>query len=171
MAGFGTAALARLLAATATAIRAEVEALPEAVHGWHPAPGEWCVNEVLGHLVEAERRGFAGRIRLLLEADEPRLETWDQEAVPRARRDCGRPGGEVLAELLAERVMSVELVQGLSEESLDRGGHHVTVGYVTVHELLQEWVHHDRNHLKQLLANVQAYVWEGMGNTRRFSDL
>jgi hypothetical protein len=171
MAGFDVAAVARLLAAGATAIRAEVEGLPEAVHGWHPAPGEWCVNEVLGHLLEAERRGFAGRIRLLLEADEPRLETWDQEAVARARQDCGRPGSEVLAELLAERVMSVELVQGLSAESLARGGDHVTVGRVTVHELLQEWVHHDRNHLKQLLANVQAYAWEGMGNTRRFTDV
>ena len=171
MAGFEVAAVARLLAAAAAEIRAEVEGLPEAVHGWHPAPGEWCVNEVLGHLVEAERRGFAGRVRRLLEADEPRLETWDQEAVARERQDCSRPGGEVLAELLAERVLSVELVGALSAESLARGGEHVTVGHVTVRELLQEWVHHDRNHLRQVLANVQAYAWEGMGNTRRFSDL
>lgn len=33
---------------------------------WHPAEGEWCVNEVLGHLIEAEARGFAGRIRQIL---------------------------------------------------------------------------------------------------------
>jgi hypothetical protein len=171
MAGFGVASVARLLEAGATSLRAEVEGLPEAVHGWHPAPGQWCVNEVLGHLLEAERRGFAGRIRLLMEADDPRLETWDQEAVARERRDCTRPGAQVLAELLAERVMSVELVKGLSEESLERGGRHVTVGQVTIRELLQEWVHHDRNHLRQLLANVQAYAWEGMGNTRRFSDV
>jgi len=171
MAGFEVDAVARLLGACATAIRTEVEALPDAVHGWHPASGEWCVNEVLGHRLEAERRGFAGRIRLLLESDAPRLETWDQEAVTRARGDCERPVGQLLAEFLAERVMSVELVQALSQESLDRGGEHVTVGHVTVRELLQEWVHHDRNHLKQLLANVQAYAWEGMGNTRRFSDV
>jgi hypothetical protein len=129
------------------------------------------VNEVLGHLLEAERRGFAGRIRLILEKDRPRLETWDQLAVAGDRGDCARPGREVMAELLAERVISVELVEGLSEESLDRGGEHVTVGPVTVRELLQEWVHHDRNHVKQMLANVQAYAWEAMGNTRRFSDV
>jgi len=76
-----------------------------------------------------------------------------------------------MAEFLAERVISVELVKGLSAESLNRGGHHATVGPITVRELLQEWVHHDRNHLKQLLANVQDYAWQAMGNTRRFSDV
>jgi len=171
MAGFGVDAVARLLASTADSIRVEVEALPEEVRQWRPAPGEWCVNEVLGHLLEAERRGFAGRIRLLLEQDGPRLETWDQEAVAGDRGDCARPGLEVMAEFLAERVISVELVEGLSAESLARGGEHVTVGPVTVRELLQEWVHHDRNHLKQVLANVQAYAWEAMGNTRRFTDV
>ena len=169
--GYSPAAVARLLAATATELRNEVEALPDEVRGWHPAPGEWCVNEVLGHLVEAERRGFAGRIRIILDQDQPRLETWDQEAVTRARDDCDRPGDQVLAELLAERVLSVELVEGLSEESLDRGAEHVTIGPVTVRELLQEWVHHDRNHMKQILSNVQAYAWAAMGNTRKFSDV
>lgn len=38
-----------------------------------------------------------------------------------------------------------------------------------VRDLLQEWVHHDRNHVRQALANVQAYVWPAMGNTQRFS--
>jgi hypothetical protein len=31
-------------------------------------------------------------------------------------------------------------------------------------------MHHDRNHLRQLLANVQAGVWPHMGNAQRFSD-
>ncbi len=171
MAGFQTPAVARLLASSAAELRREVEALPEDVRRWHPAPGEWCVNEVLGHLVEAERRGFSGRIRILLDEDSPRLEEWDQEAVARGRHDCERPGDQVLAELLAERVLSVELVEGLAEESLARGGTHPSIGPVTVRELLQEWVHHDRSHLKQVLSNVQAYAWEGMGSTRKFSDV
>jgi len=171
MPGFAPAAVARLLASTAAELKSEVDALPEEVRRWHPTPGEWCVNEVVGHLVEAERRGFSGRIRIILDGDNPRLETWDQVAVTGARHDCERPGDEVLAELLAERVLSVELVEGLAEESLKRGGNHVTIGPVTVGELLQEWVHHDRNHLKQVLSNVQAYAWQAMGNTRKFSDV
>ena len=38
-----------------------------------------------------------------------------------------------------------------------------------VDELLGEWVHHDRNHVRQLLAVTQARVWGQMGNARRFS--
>jgi hypothetical protein len=166
-----TAEIADLLEATLATVEAEVGALPEPVLVWHPAEGEWCVNEVLGHLIEAERRGFAGRVRELLDANEisPRLATWDQAAVARARQDCDRPSPEVLRELVALRRSSVALVRELRPADLDRGGEHPTVGHLSVEDILQEWVHHDRNHVRQALANVQAYVWPAMGNAQRFS--
>jgi hypothetical protein len=37
-----------------------------------------------------------------------------------------------------------------------------------VKDLLQEWVHHDRNHTKQLLAVVQERVYPHMGNSQKF---
>jgi hypothetical protein len=43
------------------------------------------------------------------------------------------------------------------------------VGFLTVGDLLHEWVHHDRNHIRQMLANVQACAWPHMGNAQRFS--
>jgi hypothetical protein len=39
---------------------------------------------------------------------------------------------------------------------------------MTVENLLHEWLHHDRNHFRQLQANVQAYVWPTMGNCQKF---
>jgi len=36
---------------------------------WRPAPGEWCVNEVVGHLIEADRQSFMIRIKGMLEAE------------------------------------------------------------------------------------------------------
>src|SRR6266850_4003096 len=94
---------ARLLESAGAMIRAEFAAMTEAVLVWHPAPGEWCVKEVLGHLIETERRGFAGRIRIILAGQEPRLEGWDQNAVAKARRDCERDGRELLGELATMR--------------------------------------------------------------------
>jgi hypothetical protein len=32
-----------------------------------------------------------------------------------------------------------------------------------------ERVHHDRNHFKQMLTNVQGYAWAQMGNAQKFS--
>src|SRR5262249_36220842 len=113
--------------------------------------------------------GFAGRIRVILAGQEPRLEGWDQNAVATARRDCERDGRALLGELTAMRDDSARLVEGLTGDDLARGGEHPTVGRVTVTDLLNEWIHHDRNHVRQILANVQAYVWPHMGNAQRFS--
>jgi hypothetical protein len=163
--------VAALLRAQATAIRAETAALGDALCRWRPAEGEWCVNEVIGHLIEAERRGFNGRIRTMLAEDEPNLQSWDQEAVARERRDHERAGRDLVAEFETLRQDSAQLVEGLRPDQLDRAGHHPLVGRVAVRDLLNEWVHHDRNHVKQMFSNVQAYVWPRMGNARRFSDL
>jgi len=77
--------VAALLQATGTQLAAELGALPEAVLRHHPAPGEWCAKEVLGHLIEAERRGFAGRIRTLLAEDRPTFVGWEPADVGRRR--------------------------------------------------------------------------------------
>ena len=53
---------------------------------------------------------------------------------------------------------------------LDRAGIHERVGRLTVNDLLHEWVHHDRAHLKQILGNVQAYVWPEMGGAQAFVE-
>jgi hypothetical protein len=163
------AEVARLLPATVPTLRAELAALPDRVLAWHPAPDEWCVKEVLGHLIESERRGFAGRIRIILAGDTPALEGWDPATVARARGDCARPAAALLDELATLREESASLVGRLIAADLDRAGRHPTVGPLRVGELLQEWVHHDRNHVRQALANVQAYVWPAMGNAQKFS--
>ena len=161
--------IAALLEAAMATLSAELGALPERVVAWHPAAGEWCAKEVVGHLVETERRGFAGRIRIILGADRPALQGWDQNEVARARRDCARPIAGLLDELAGLRHDSVTLVSGLREPDLDRGGQHPKVGFLRVRDLLQEWVYHDRNHIRQALANVQAYVWPAMGNSQKFA--
>lgn len=162
-------AIAAMLRGAAATFAAEVRGLPDALLRWHPAEGEWCVKEVLGHIIEAERRGFAGRIRIILANDHPALQRWDQSEVARARQDCERAAGALVAELLQMREESAALTAGLRPEDLRRAGLHPVVGELTVSDLLQEWVHHDRNHLKQIMTNVQDYAWPHMGNAQKFS--
>jgi hypothetical protein len=167
--------IADLLAASGTTIAAEMAGLGPAA-GWRPAPGEWSANECVGHLIEAERRGFAGRIRRIVDAAHgdhpdlpPDLETWDPPAVAEARRDHLRESRELVDEFLALREDGVALVHTLAPADLPRSGLHPHVGLLRVDELLGEWIHHDRNHIRQLLAVTQARVWGQMGNARRFS--
>ena len=165
----GPRAVANALRAALLAVRVECTGLPATVLRWHPAPGEWCVLEVIGHLIEAEERGFAGRVRTLLAEADPQFRTWDQDGVARERRDCARDLAGILAEWTRLREASATLVEALHPADLARSGQHPSVGRLSVSDLLAEWVHHDRNHQRQILANVQAYVWPQMGNAQRFS--
>jgi len=164
-----TVQVAGLLRAARDHIVTELTALGDELARWRPASGEWSANECLGHLIEADRRGFAGRIRRMLAADGVAEQGWDQIAVAAARRDNDRTVVEILAEFEAGRTAAIALVDGLSSAKLERFAVHDRVGRVTVADLLHEWVFHDRNHIRQLLANAQARAWPAMGNARLFS--
>jgi hypothetical protein len=161
--------VADLLESSGQAFASTLNAITPGVASWHPAPGEWCVNEVVGHVIVTEKNGFEGRIRVILGADEPDLPKYDRDGLQKTRDDCARDPKALAQELLEVRGRSLDLIRSLSPEQIQRGGLHPDVGRLTVADLLHEWVHHDGNHLRQALANVQAYVWPNMGNARRFS--
>jgi hypothetical protein len=164
-----TAQIGQLLRASAAHITAELEALGDDWARWRPAPGEWSANEALGHIIEADRRGFAGRIRRILAEDGVAEQGWDQVAVAAERRDVERTVRDILHEFATGRRDGLELVGSLDDGDLDRHAIHDRVGRVTVRDLLHEWVFHDRNHIRQILANGQARAWPAMGNARKFS--
>src|SRR5258708_13761089 len=103
------AVAARMLTASGAAITAGLEGMPEEIAGWHPAPDEWCAKECLGHIVEAERRGFAGRIRQILESPGLPIKGWNQGEVQRQRADDQRALVDLLADFAAIRTESVRL--------------------------------------------------------------
>ncbi len=163
------ARIAGLLASTVALLQGETGSLTDAEARWHPAPGQWCVNEVLGHLVESDKRGFVGRITRAIERDRPREAPWDQIAVARERRDCDRMIQSLFMEWMGQRHGAIEMVRSLRDDQLARECVHGKVGVLSVRDLLHEWVHHDRSHTKQILSNVQALVWPHMGNARQFT--
>lgn len=158
-----------LLRAGAIHIETELRALGDEWARWRPATDEWSANEALGHIIEADRRGFAGRIGRILEVDGVEEAGWDQVAVAAERRDREKTVEGILGEFRAGRDAGLDLVGALSEADLERHAIHERVGRVTVRDLLHEWVFHDRNHIRQILANGQARAWHAMGNARRFS--
>ena len=164
-----SAEVAEVLEASGIGIASMLKALRPEIASWHPAQGEWCVNECVGHIIEAEKRGFAGRIRIILGAQDPDLPTWDRTSIAHARKDCDKKPSELAGEIAHVRGESVELIRSLKPEQLSRSGNHPEVGRLSIEELLHEWVHHDGNHFRQAVANIQANVWPRMGNAQKFS--
>ena len=161
-----TAQVAEYLEATCALIETELEALGDD-SAWHFDPKEWCANEVVGHLVEAEKRGFSGRVREIL-AGKEKTSSWDQEAVAKKRNDCARMGQSLWMEFMGVRNDSITLVRSLKPGDLGKGIEHPQVGRLTVRDLLHEWISHDRNHTRQLLQIGQERVWPHMGNSQKF---
>ncbi|GAC1334764.1 MAG: hypothetical protein NVSMB17_16860 [Candidatus Dormibacteria bacterium] len=122
-------------------------------------------------MLEAEARGFAGRIRRILESPGLHEAGWDQAQVQRDRNDDSRSLSELLESFSEMREGSLGLVESLMNTDLDKACIHAQVGELHVEDLLHEWVHHDQNHFRQILAIIQAYVWPAMGNGRRFAEV
>jgi hypothetical protein len=162
--------IAALIRATPQTLRQELHGLGAEVGQWRPAPDQWCINEVIGHLIEADRNGFDGRIRTILAADKPELKPWDIAGVVAKRQDCAGDVFDLIEALTVMREASAQMVAALTPDQLDRSGLHPQVGELRVVDLIYEWVHHDQNHLKQALSNLQAFVWPHMGNAQRFSE-
>lgn len=158
----------RLLQATATIVQAELAALPPGLASRHPQPGAWCVNEILGHFIGADRRGFCGRLRSMLDPTDPRHQSWERVWPERNEPDCGRDPAALLQEFLSLRAANIDLVAQLRPDDLWRSREDPR-GVIRVTDLLHDWVHHDRDHVRQLLANVQA-VWPHLGNAQRYDD-
>src|SRR3989442_14761110 len=91
--------------------------------GWHFDTKGWWANQVSGQIVEAERRGFGGRIREILSGKE-RTSAWDQAAVAKERNDCARMGQSLWMEFMGVRNDSVRLVQSLKPGDLGKGIEH-----------------------------------------------
>jgi hypothetical protein len=158
--------VAGYLEATCALIESELEALGYD-SAWHFDPKEWCANQVVGHLVEAEKRGFAGRIREIL-AGKQKTSSWDQAAIAKDRNDCARMGQSLWMEFMGIRNDSIKLVRSLKPADLGKSITHPMAGQLSVRDLLHEWVSHDRNHTRQLLQIGQERVWPHMGNSQKF---
>ena len=160
--------VAATLHATLVALTSLLGALPDAAARWRPAPGEWSIQETLGHLIETERRSFASRIREILAGPNPQFAEWDPDGVARERNDSAKELPALLAEFAALRTGGIALAGSLRPDDLRRSGRHPQIGSVSVEELLHEWVYHDCAHLRQMQTNVQDYVWPALGAAQKF---
>lgn len=88
---------------------------------WRPAPGEWNVTEIVGHLADSERV-FAFRAFWFVRNDPTPLPGMDQNAFMAAVDFASRPLADVVAEFVAVRRASLALLRNLDAAAWARGG-------------------------------------------------
>jgi hypothetical protein len=123
-----------------------------------PAPAEWSVLELLGHLVDAETV-MSGRYRWTISQDEPPLLGYDQDLwVTRLRHNDDQPQ-ELLAAFAPLRAANLRLWRRSSADDRARVAMHAERGPESYELMFRMLAGHDRFHLNQMrdtLRQVRA---------------
>ena len=127
-----------------------VKGLSEAQLRFKPRENVFSVLENVCHLRDIEVEGYAVRLRLMLETEDPALPDLDGSALARERRYNEQPFAPALETFLIARRGNLQRLAAAAEADLVRRGRFENVGDVTLGRLLELWVEHDRGHIQEL---------------------
>jgi hypothetical protein len=114
-----------------------------------PAPAEWSVMELLGHLADAEIV-MSARYRWAISQDEPPLLGYDQDLwVARLRHNDDQPD-ELLAMFSVLRAANLQLWRRSSADERRRVAMHAERGPESYELMFRMLAGHDRFHLNQM---------------------
>jgi hypothetical protein len=148
----GTSDPLEVMEATLATFRQRTAGLATEAVERRPAPREWSVAELLGHLWDAEI-AYAFRARAILAQDGPALIGYDQDAWATLARP---PFTELLDAFEALRTANLALARGTPEERWSRQGIHEERGPTSFRLLTETVAGHDRAHLLQLEQTIAA---------------
>jgi hypothetical protein len=158
LAGLGT------LAATPEILRALMEGLSEEDTVWKAALNRFSIAETLEHLSHVEGHCFRSRVERMVEAENPPIEEYDQDAFFAAGQYSGRSAEDSFDHFEEQRELNLEYLSGLPSSAAERIGTHASLGVITVSHLMNEWAFHDLGHIRQIAEIVRALkYYPGMG--------
>ena len=138
------------LARTPDELQQRLADLDEAQLHFKPNPEAFSVLENVCHLRDIEVEGYGRRLGLMLREDNPLLPDLDGAALARERAYNEQPLKPALDGFLSMRRRCLAILADLSAEEFMRRGQFEHAGEVTLAGLLELWVAHDREHLKEL---------------------
>lgn len=132
--------------------------LSEAQLRFKPRAEVFSVLENVCHLRDIEVEGYAVRLRLMLETEDPLLPDLDGSRLARERRYNEQPFAPALETFLIARRGNLQRLAAAGEADLERRGRFENVGHVTLGRLLELWAEHDRGHLQELDALLASLL-------------
>lgn len=135
-------------------LRGEVAGLTEQQLRFRPAPGQWSLKEVIGHL-----RDFAeidhDRLLRMITQERPVLPGYDQEALAREHNYQEADLQSILDELASIREQTVHVLTELVDANWARTGRHLERGTFSIRQHVDHLVEHEALHLEHVRALKQ----------------
>ncbi len=135
-----------VLASTPPVLRAMLGALPlEIVES--PGAEGWSAKDVVAHLLARHDDALVGRVRAMLDADDPLIPDIPDDTGMGALRS--RPVDDLCDDLASRRADATSWLRTLSDYHLRRGGRHQIAGPITIADILHHLAYHDLLHVSQ----------------------
>lgn len=136
---------------------------------WKPAMDRWSIGEVLAHMADVEVVGFRDRIQHMLDKENPRLESYDQNAAYASGKYSSGKAREQLKKFCHERDRTLSWLRYVPATMVARTGQHSDLGPITIGQLMNEWAFHDLGHIRQIteLYRSRAF-YPSMGSFQRY---
>lgn len=119
-----------------------------------PAPGEWSIKEVIGHLLDSERI-FAYRAVRIARGDTTPLPGYDPEALVGGTDFNSQPLKDLIAQFTLQRQANVLCLKALTEPELARRSE-VKGTLITVRAILYIIAGHTIHHFESLKTSYKV---------------
>lgn len=153
-----------------TSAEAKIKAMDKAEMNYKPSEKKWSKKEILGHLIDSAYNNHQRFLRAEKKGDLI-FEGYDQEEWVRKNKYQNRELGEVLSFWIQVNKHIMELVNGLSEatlnkETLNHNFYKVSMNPVSEGEpsslsyLIWDYINHLEHHLAQIIPDYKKFTSE-----------
>lgn len=144
------------LAATPDRVRRLVAGLTDAELSFTPGPDVFSIRENVAHLRDIDLLGYELRIARTLDEERPLLPDLDGAQLAIAGDYKQQDVAAALEAFAASRARTVARLRAADESSLDRVAVFEGVGEVSLRRLLELWMEHDAEHLRDMELLTQG---------------
>ncbi|MCI0603721.1 DinB family protein [bacterium] len=115
-----------------------------------PSGGGFCLIEQICHLRDLETEGYLLRIQRLLQEDCPELAEFDGTKIASERNYIAEDPAAALSAFQQSRSSFIALLSNLHPEQFQRKGRFGEFGIITIENLVEMMLEHDRSHREEL---------------------
>ena len=138
-----------VMAETPDRVRKLIRGLTERQLETKPAPGKWCIKEIVTHLADGEVI-LGSRYRFIGAHDRPPLPGYDQDAFVERLGPMNAKAADLADDFAMARAVNLGLLERLPAEAWDRVGLHAERGEESIRSTVATYAGHDRIHLAQI---------------------
>ncbi|MEO9510793.1 MAG: DinB family protein [Flavobacteriaceae bacterium] len=136
---------------------------------WKSKPEDWCILEIVCHLVDEEKEDFRARVKLSLETPNGPLVPIAPEDWPRERNYLGQDFKESLERWERERLKSIAWLKALPKVNWENAINHPKFGRISARSFLCNWLAHDYHHIRQINNLKYSYFKVKSGDSLSYA--